>query len=75
MRKLEEMTNLYVGINNSGFSPFRVAIVADDMDAAQRIVDEYALDSGIDGPFVVTDQIADGRFDCDYILTDLQKHF
>lgn len=73
--RLEEMTNLYVGINNSGFFPFRVAIVADNMDAAQRIVDEYALDSGIDSPFVVTDQIADGRFDCDYILTDLQKHF
>lgn len=73
--RIKEMTNLFVGINNSGLCPFRVAIVADDINAAQRIVDEFALDSGIDGSFIVTDKITDDKFDCDYILTDLQKHF
>lgn len=46
------MNNLFVGYNNT--ERFRILICADDMNDASRIADEYALDSGFDGEFVIS---------------------
>ena len=66
--KVNELTNLYVGYNET--EDFRVLICALDTEEAQEIVNEYRLDAHLEGTFVITEfDNAEIHFDCDYVLT------
>ena len=66
--KVDELTNLYVGHNK--VENFRVLICALDVEKAQRIVNEYCLDSHMEGKFEITEfDNKEVQFDCDYVLT------
>lgn len=68
--KLNSMLNLFVGIENVSDHPFKVAIVAESVEEAEKIVTEYAADAGFDHSFKVSEEFAlDENFDCDYVLT------
>lgn len=68
--KLNSMLNLFVGIENVSDHPFKVAIIADSVKEAEKIVSEYADDAGFEHSFKVAEEFAvDENFDCDYVLT------
>lgn len=68
--KLNSMLNLFVGIENVSDHPFKVAIVAESVEEAEKIVTEYAADAGFDHSFKVAEEFTLGEnFDCDYVLT------
>ena len=66
--KINELTNLWVGYNDA--EDFKVLIVALDKEEAQEIVNEYCLDSHMEGKFEITEyDNTETQFDCDYVLT------
>lgn len=68
--KLNSMLNLFVGIENVSDRPFKVAIVADNVEETQKIVAEYAADGGFNHSFKVSEEfLLNENFDCDYVLT------
>lgn len=68
---LLDMQNLYVGIEKNSNNPFTIPILADSIEEAQEIVNEYASDAGFESFFEVSSPLVgvDYKFDCDYILS------
>lgn len=65
--KINELTNLWVGINEA--EDFKVLIVALDREEAQEIADSYCLDSHMEGDFIIKEFLdINEHFDCDYAL-------
>lgn len=66
--KINELTNLWVGTNKT--ENFKILIVALDKTEAQKIANEYCLDSHMSGDFTI-DELSDvnEKFDCDYVIT------
>lgn len=68
--KVNELTNLWVGINE--IENFKVLIVALDKQEAQEIANSYCLDSHMKGDFKIKDFLdINESFDCDYVLTNI----
>lgn len=66
--KATDMTNLFVGINNT--ANFKVLICALDKEEAAAIAEEYRTDSNMEGTFEISEfDSMDTKFDCDYVLT------
>ena len=69
--KINEMTNLWVGYNED--ENFTVLICSLDREEAYEIVNNYCLDSRMQGKFEITEfKEINTHFDCDYILTNGQ---
>lgn len=68
---LLDMQNLYVGIEKPSNAPFTIPILADSIEEAQEIANEYASDAGFKSFFEVSSPLVgvDYKFDCDYILS------
>lgn len=68
---LLDMQNLYVGIEKNSNNPFTIPILADSIEEAQEIANEYASDAGFESFFEVSSPLVgvDYKFDCDYILS------
>ena len=67
--KLSEMTNLFIGYNES--EDFRILICAFCAEEAADIAEEYRIDSKLDGKFEISEPLDDidtVKFDCDYIV-------
>lgn len=68
---LLDMQNLYVGIEKTSNDPFTIPILADSIEEAQEIANEYASDVGFESFFEATSPLegVEYKFDCDYILS------
>ena len=66
--KITDMNNLWIGHNET--ENFNVLICANEEKEAQEIADEYAMDAGLEGEFIICDFDMDTCIDCDYILTE-----
>lgn len=67
--KLSEMTNLFIGYNES--ENFRILICAFCAEEAADIAEQYRVDSKLGGKFKIfepMDDIDTVQFDCDYIV-------
>ena len=66
--KATDMVNLYVGYNKE--EDFRILICAVEGEKeAQRLANEYALDSGMEESFEISEfNDIDTHFDCDYVI-------
>jgi hypothetical protein len=67
--KAVDMTNLYVGYNKE--EDFRILICSVEGEyGAQRLADEYALDSGMEEESFEISEFndIDTHFDCDYVI-------
>ena len=66
--KVNELTNLWVGHNK--VENFKVLICALDKEEAQKIADDYCIDSHMESKFEITEfNNLEIQFDCDYVLT------
>lgn len=66
--KINELTNLWVGTNKT--ENFKILIVALDKTEAQKIANEYCLDSHMSGDFTINELLdVNEKFDCDYVIT------
>ena len=66
--KATDMINLYVGYNKE--EDFRILIcTVEGEKEAQRLANEYALDSGMEESFEISEfNDIDTHFDCDYVI-------
>ena len=66
--KLDEMNNLFVGVNEA--ENFKVCICALDKQEAAEIADQYRCGTNMEGSFKIKElESLNERFDCDYVLT------
>ena len=69
--KINEMTNLYVGYNES--EDFSILICAFDKEEAHEIANVYRVESHMRGEFEITKfKDITTHFDCDYVLMNGQ---
>lgn len=67
--KVNDLNNLWVGYNET--ENFRVLVCAADIEEAQKLADEYCLNSHKENGFEITAfSRTDMQFDCDYVLTN-----
>lgn len=64
--KIHEMTNLFVGYNET--ENFKILICAFDVIEAQELAREYGHDANLQGNWKILDLDVGDRFDCDYVI-------